>query len=92
MEVRSRSYRTVAGQYTLYVPTLAFRELVSVKRGGIGHDIITTGTPGNRQVLYTASDGGFAFNTAFVAMPGDEPDAGAVTDLVSEKIFIIWKE
>lgn len=93
MPVRSETYETVKDAYTLAIPGLAFRDIVSVKREGIGHDIITTGTVGNRQVLYTASGGLFTFDTAFSGYY-ELAQGPTVRGIFwkPEKIFVIWNE
>lgn len=89
MPVRSRTYNTVKDSFVLTVPELAFRDIKSVKREGLGFDIVRTGTPVNRQVLYTASGGLFTFENAFA---GVVIDHGSYDELVTEKVFVIWDE
>ena len=89
MAVRSESYSTVKDREALFVPALAYRDIKKVSRSGTVHDIILTGTVGNRQVLYTAAEGKFTFNTPFTSI---DIDMGFFDIRVSEKIFIIWDE
>lgn len=89
MGVRSQTYNTVKDSFILTVPELAFRDIKSVKREGLGFDIVRTGTPANRQVLYTASGGLFTFENAFT---GVVIDHGTWDEIVGEKVFIIWNE
>ena len=91
MQVKSKTYTAEPiGRSTLYIPELAYRDIICVKREGLDYDIITSGAPGNRQVKYINSSGGFNFNTTF--MGGYATSVGAVGLSPLEKIYIIWKE
>lgn len=88
MAVRSATYIGPNGRTAVIVPTLAYRKIVSVKREGIGYDLVE-GTPGNRQVQYVAADGKFVFENPFTETIVELP----TYDIrISEKIFVIWKE
>lgn len=89
MGVRSAVYGTVVGEYSISVPELAFRKIVSVKREGIGYDIVRR-APVNREVQYATSYGSFTFENAFTGTPGNPFDVSEFP--TSEKIFIIWDE
>lgn len=87
MAVRSQTYDTVAGETVLNVPELAFREIISVKREGTGFNIVLTGSPGDRDVLY-GNTGSFTFLNPFFGAASP-----VLTDpQITEKIFIIWQE
>jgi hypothetical protein len=87
--VRSRTYNTTNGAFSLIAPELAYRKIVSVKREGMGYNIVDT-APGNLQVQYLQM-GEFVFNTAFIFQV--EADPTSQTDiLIQEKIFILWEE
>lgn len=88
MAVRSEVYNTVPGQSVLNVPGLAFRQIVSVKRQGLGYDIITSGSVGNRQVLYGVA-GSFEFMNPFI---GSADTSSGIVVITSEKIHVIWHE
>jgi hypothetical protein len=87
MAVRSSSYFGPSGSTFVTISDLAFRKIVSVKREGIGYNKITSGTPGNRDVLYDASSGTFIFLVPFAGSIIVDP---AISEL--EKIHIIWGE
>jgi hypothetical protein len=60
------SYNTVAGSYSIVISELAFipaADIIKIKREGFQYDLITSGTPVNRQVLYTAKSGKLTFDT-----------------------------
>jgi len=98
MQVSSHIYGTVPGNSSITIATLAFRKILSVKREGIGYNIITDGTPGNREVLYNSSDGSFTFETPFNGqLSGGNGINGMggfifLTIVNQEKIFIMWDE
>lgn len=56
---------TIKGDTVLSAPELAFVTPLKVKRQGLVYDIIFSGTPGNRQVLYNAGAGTFTFEIPF---------------------------
>lgn len=89
MGVKSNTYNTITGSFTLHVPELAFRNIISVKSEGTGYAIVRTGLPANQQVLYTASGGLFTFVNAFV---GTVIDHGTWDELIPAKVFIVWDE
>ena len=91
MAVRSRTYNTTNGAFSLIAPELAYRKIVSVKREGMGYNIVDT-APGNLQVQYLQT-GEFVFDTAFTGSYQEIVSAGPVMlFFVTEKIFIIWEE
>ncbi len=49
----------------LEAPELSYITPIKVKRKGKAFDIIYSGTPGNRQVLYTPAEGKFTFLIPF---------------------------
>lgn len=66
MTTTFNSYNTVTGLSEIVISELAYlpvRDLIKVKREGIGYDIISSGTPTNRQVLYEAHTGKLTFDT-----------------------------
>jgi hypothetical protein len=88
MAVRSAYYNGPNGRTAVIVPELAYRSIVSVKREGLGYNIVD-GTPGNREAQYVAADGKFIFENPFTSTV---VDMGAYDLRINEKIFIIWKE
>lgn len=88
MAVRARTYIGPTGEFKLLIPELAYRKIVSVKREGIGYDIVT-GTPVGRQVQYNDWLGRFVFVNAFTGPDGSVDPAEPV---LPEKIHIIWRE
>ncbi len=89
MRVKSQSYTTISGNYILYVPDLAFRKIISVKRNGLEFNIIQSGTQLNRDVMYLPGSGGFEFLNPFIST-GTASESGPLP--LGEKIFIIWDE
>lgn len=79
-------YFGVAGQYSISVPALLYVTVLKVKRQGLGFDILNSGTPGNRQVVYDAAAGSLTFNTAFI----DAADPTAPVDNV-EGVYVLYK-
>ncbi len=90
MAVRSETYIGIIGTYILTIPELVYRNIISVKRGGLGYDIITTGTVANKQVLYTESAGSFEFLNVFTGTPNDI--VISEDQIIDDKIFIVWEE
>lgn len=58
--------------------SFAGHDVIEVDREGLEHEIVTTGTPGNRQAKYTGGDS-ITFDPTNVFNPG-------------ETIFVIWVE
>jgi len=79
--IRSDRYYTSPGSTSYTNGSLSFVTPLKVDRGGLTYDIIYTGSPGNRQVVYDVTLGRFSFNTAF------EFDGTN-----SETIFIIYND
>jgi hypothetical protein len=90
MAVRSAYYIGPVGAFEVVIPSLAYRKIVSVKREGTGHNIVSD-PPGNRQVQYTAATGGFKFENAFTGTSTTMP-LPVGFPIVNEKIFVIWEE
>lgn len=66
MTTTFNSYNTVPNKYDLIVGELAFipaKDVIKIKRDGVQYDLIISGNPVNRQVLYTASHGKLTFAT-----------------------------
>jgi hypothetical protein len=59
------TYNSIPGSVTFTEPALAYSNILKVKRSGIGYDIVRTGTPGNRQVVYYETTGSFLFLNKF---------------------------
>lgn len=90
MAVRSADYIGPLGSFSVLIPTLAYRKIVSVKREGTGYDKVLV-APSGRQVQYVASEGRFVFENAFTGTSTTVPVA-AGTPIINEKIHIIWEE
>lgn len=90
MGVRSQTYDAPPGEFKLTIPELAYRKIISVKREGLGYDIVT-GTPGSRQVQYNDWLGRFIFINSFNSVVTSTPWL-PVDSIIPEKIFIIWQE
>jgi hypothetical protein len=91
MAVSERSYNTIPGAYELIRPELAFRDIVKVSLAGTVYHLIYSGEPGNMEVLYTASTGGFRFNVPFGYIVLSDPNS-PVDTFITDKIHIIWQE
>ena len=89
MAVKSAYYNGVHNRTAVFIPNLAYRQIVSVKREGLGHNIVDD-IPGNREVQYVPGEGKFLFDIPFTTtyISG----FGLVDQIIPEKIFIIWKE
>lgn len=90
MQVKSAYYSGTVGINYIYIPELAYRKIISVKREGLGYDIVTE-TPGNRQVQYVPGSGRFIFLNDFSKTISPRPTPGPIL-WINEKIFIIWQE
>ena len=90
MGVRSQTYDAPPGEFKITIPELAYRKIISVKREGLGYDIVTE-TPGNRQVQYVPGSGRFIFLNDFSKTISPRPTPGPIL-WINEKIFIIWQE
>ena len=90
MAVKSAYYSGTAGTNYIDIPGLAYRKIVSVKREGLGYNIVYA-TPGNRQVQYVPGLGRFEFLNDFSKTISPRPTPGPIL-WVNEKIFIIWQE
>ncbi len=80
------TFYTVIGETTGGASSLAYVTPLLVKRAGIEYDIIYSGTPGDRQVLYTAATGIFTFKVPFEAAPPD-----ILIRNLGEPIFVMYK-
>jgi hypothetical protein len=61
------TYNTTAGLTTVISGDLAYlrpQDIIKVKREGVLYDKIITGTPTERQFLYTSAQGKLTFGTA----------------------------
>jgi hypothetical protein len=61
------TYNTTAGLTTVISGDLAYlpvADVLKVTREGTSYDIIASGTPSSRQVLYSSSHGKLTFGTA----------------------------
>ena len=74
MPVRSTTYYATPGTFSITAFELAYVTILAVKREGTGYNI-TTATPGNREVEYTAGAGKLEFENEFAA----------------EKVFVLYK-
>lgn len=66
MRIEAKTYGTTPGRTEVTSGDLAYLFtgfLVEVKREGVLYDIIYSGTPTNRQVLYTRKEGKLTFGT-----------------------------
>ena len=90
MAVKSAYYSGTAGTNYIDIPGLAYRKIVSVKREGLGYNIVYA-TPGNRQVQYVPGLGRFEFLNDFSKTISPRPTPGPIL-WINEKIFIIWQE
>ncbi len=90
MAVKSAYYSGTAGTNYIDIPGLAYRKIVSVKREGLGYNIVDA-TPGNRQVQYVPGSGRFIFLNDFSKTISPRPTPGPIL-WINEKIFIIWQE
>ncbi len=91
MRAKHRTYDTVPGAYQIIRPELAFRDIIKVSLAGTVYHLVYTGEPGNLQVLYTSSTGGFRFNNPFGYSVISDP-MGSSDILLKDKIHIIWQE
>ena len=82
MIVEKVFYGTVGNTY-LNSFELANVTPLKVKRQGLGYDIILTGSPVGRQVLYTAWEGKLTFVNIL--------EAGATDATPSEPIYVLYK-
>lgn len=87
MAVRSDTYVGVEGLSILTVPDLSYRNIISVKREGLGYNIIESGTPGSRDVLLGV--GTFEFLNPFL---GNSFFPTTEDNIIEDKIFIVWDE
>lgn len=79
-------YYGLAGQYSLSTAELLYVTVLKVKRQGFGYDIITSGSPGNRQVVYDQAAGSLTFNNEFIAAA----DESLPVDNV-EPVYVLFK-
>lgn len=91
MPVREATYDTVPGAYEIIRPELAFRRIIKVSLAGTVYHLVYTGEPGNLEVLYTASTGGFRFLNSFGFQVISRPDLPSDL-LLKDKIHVIWDE
>lgn len=93
MPASEATYDTVPGAYEIVIPGLAFRDIIKVSLAGTVYHLVYTGSPGNLEVLYTASTGGFRFLNSF-GFQWVVVSAGSVEYdlLLKDKIHIIWQE
>lgn len=84
MALAQKVYYGIQGSFSITDPAIANTGLYKVKREGIGYDIILTGTPGSRQVLYEAPAGKITFLNPFIV------DSSGAVD-ISEKIYVLYR-
>ncbi len=85
MGLVEKVYSAPGGQYSITDPVLSYTDVLKVKREGMGYDIVITGSPGNRQVLYETMAGKITFLNPFI-----EGGPGFPSD-VQEKVYVLYK-
>lgn len=83
---RQEVYYTTIGATSLEDGIFAFVTPLKVKRGGLSFDIILSGTPTGRQVLYEATLGRFTFLNEFL-----EADYHPFIKFPGEPIYVLYK-
>lgn len=83
MSLTTKTYGPLPGSYTITDAAISYTTIYKVKREGTSYDIIISGTPTDRQVLYTASAGSLTFKVAFTG------DSSGATD-VTEKVYVLY--
>lgn len=85
MGLATKVYNGPGGQYSITDPILSYTDVFKVKREGQGFDIIITGTPTSRQVLYDTTAGQITFLNPF-----NEGGPGFPSDVI-EKVYVLYK-
>lgn len=89
MAVKSMTYTGTPGSNVVSIPALVYRRIISVKKSGWGHDIVTD-TPGNRQVQYIPAFGQFVFDTTFEQITYPDP-TGTYDIFITETMHVIYE-
>ena len=81
--VHTKTYNGFPGSFTISNGEISYVRMLKVKREGMSYDIIVSGTPTSRQVLYTSYSGTLTFSIAF------NGDSSGATD-ITEKIYVLY--
>jgi hypothetical protein len=87
MAVQEKTYNTTLGSVEFIHPEITFVNLLKVKKAGKSYDIIYSGSPTDKQVLYNSSGGSLLFLIPF------ERDANLPTMVVTdmgETIYVLF--